>query len=267
VTDTINTATKGSLAGYGWVFDEMLASGNQYGMDLTPLLTAVLMKGAKTRGCLIGISQADTSSAHGLKGIDAAWRGERIDVLAVDATDDMGDRSPSGRYIVTQAGEAEEWAIPEWMLTELNRYGVPCPVVWMLSRFPELAGTVQNRFSNGSGAVQGLNPGSESVQGLNPGSAAVQGLNRTQDGTFIASGSPSVQVLNHPEPVQNRPEPAISGLNLNLNRDELIQRIDDLRASGLNQAQIIQALWGVKKGGSQTYLDALAQYREIKAIA
>ncbi|MBD1995073.1 hypothetical protein H6G00_00320 [Leptolyngbya sp. FACHB-541] len=138
VARRISKAPKGSLKGEGWVFDEMFAAYGTYELELNPLLNAALMKLAKTCGTLIGISQVDTSGAHGLKNIDASWRSERVSIQAIHEEDELGDRSPTGRYIVTRGDESFEWSIPEWMLTELNEWGHPDPVVWLLNWFPEL---------------------------------------------------------------------------------------------------------------------------------
>jgi len=40
-------------------------------------------------------------------------------------------------------------------------------------------------------------------------------------------------------------------------------RIAELKASGLNQNQIILALWQSKAGGNKAYRDALAEYRRL----
>lgn len=138
VARRISKAAKGSLKGEGWVFDEMFAAYGTYELELNPLLNAALMKLAKTCGTLIGISQVDTSGAHGLKNIDASWRSERVSIQALHEEDELGDRSPTGRYLVTRGDDSFEWVIPEWMLTELNEWGHPDPAVWLLNRFPEL---------------------------------------------------------------------------------------------------------------------------------
>jgi hypothetical protein len=146
VSDIISNASKGALKGNSWVFDEMLAAYQEHGIDLERLLVCVLMKGAKTKAGVIAISQADTSSAHGLSGLDAAWRIERISVEAIHTEDSMGNRSPTGRYLVDNGDKEKgkavkyEWKIPAWMLTEKNEWGVFDPVVWMMNRFPELQG-------------------------------------------------------------------------------------------------------------------------------
>lgn len=115
--------------------------------------------------------------------------------------------------------------------------------------------------ANNNSAVQ---PGSKSVQ---PG-----------------SGSEPVQVQNRPEPPRNRPgSDAVQFLNRclearfsgsepddgsrftvhGLTASEARERIENLRGSGLNQAQIIWELWGVRKGGSEAYKVALSEYKRI----
>lgn len=41
------------------------------------------------------------------------------------------------------------------------------------------------------------------------------------------------------------------------------QRIKDLKAAGMNQTQIILAVWGAKKGGTKRYQQALAEYKQL----
>lgn len=138
VRETISSADKGTLKGQSWLFDEMLAASAEHGLKIQPLLVCVLMKGAKTKGGVIDISQADTSGAHGLKGIDTAWRDERVSIEAIHAEDELGDRHPTGQYRVSKGDGVELWQIPSWMLTDKNQWGQPDPVVWMLKQFPEL---------------------------------------------------------------------------------------------------------------------------------
>jgi hypothetical protein len=286
VAVTIRGATKGSLAGHGFIFDELLASYADLGIDLNPLLLAVLTKGSKTRCNFVGISHADTSGSHGLSGIDAAWREERISIQAIHTEDARGERSPSGRYLVSNGPDSEEWAIPTWMLTMCNSYGVPCPVVWLLSHFPELRqgrtqsppapsttapkwasmGMVQTPVQSGSEAVQARFSGSGMVQGSNHGSEAVQGLNPSELGTFGDLNLNGSGFMNRFEPAEPPSEPANPSqffTNLNLNRSDAIDRISGLKAAGLNQGQIILALWGCPKGGSKAYTEAVSQYKEL----
>ncbi|MBE9178633.1 ATP-binding protein [Oculatella sp. LEGE 06141] len=144
MTRAIESASKHSLKHQSVIFDEMLAAASQYEIDLQKLLTAVLMKGPKSGIGFIGISQNDTSGAHGLKGMDATWRSGRVGIFAVHTEDEMGERSPTGKYLIDRNGREDRWELPSWILTETNEYGHPDPVVWMLTRFPELTS------SNGS---------------------------------------------------------------------------------------------------------------------
>lgn len=53
-------------------------------------------------------------------------------------------------------------------------------------------------------------------------------------------------------------------IELGLESDELkLNRINQLKAAGLNQEQIILAIWGAKKGGSKAYRTALDEYKRL----
>lgn len=241
VAETIASASKGGLSGHGWVFDEMYAAASQHGVEVQPLLTAVLMKGAKTRACAIGISQADTSSAHGLRGIDAAWRDERVSIQALHEEDEIGDRHPTGRYIVARGDDSQEWALPEWMLTQLNQYGQPDPVVWMQQQFPELV-SVQRGSRPALRVVQDGSAGSELNHAVQP----VQALNHSQIKAVQNSGSTVQRFVNQ-----------------QFSADEARSKVSELVQLGLNQTQIIGVLWGAKKGGNAAYQTAVAEYKAL----
>ncbi|HEY9645057.1 MAG TPA: hypothetical protein V6C88_01740 [Chroococcidiopsis sp.] len=244
VAETISSASKGGLMGTGWVFDEMFAASAQHGITIQPLLTTVLMKGAKTRAGAIGISQADTSSAHGLKGIDAAWRDERVSIQALHEEDELGDRHPTGRYVVSRGDSSEEWVLPEWMLTQLNQWGSPDPVVWMVQAFPELC------------PVQpGSRPGLRMVQ---PGAS----------GLAVNHGSTSVQPLNQAqgEAVQDLVQSGSRFMNQQFSAEEARAKVSELVQIGLNQTQIIQVLWGAKKGGNAAYQTAVQEYKTLMGV-
>lgn len=241
VAGTISEASKGGLMGHGWVFDEMFAAAAQHGIAIQPLLTTVLMKGAKTRGGAIGISQADTSSAHGLKGIDAAWRDERVSIQALHEEDELGDRHPTGRYVVSRGDSSEEWTLPEWMLTQLNQYGQPDPVVWMQQNFPELV-SVQRGSRTALRVVQDGSAGS----GLNRAVQPVQALNRSDI-----------------KPVQDSVQAGSRFVNQQFDEEEARSKVSELVQLGLNQTQIIQVLWGAKKGGNVAYQTAVAEYKVL----
>jgi hypothetical protein len=248
-----------------------------------------LTKGAKTGGLLIVLTHAKTVSAHNLKpGFSEAWERDRVAIEALRERDKFGEYSPKGEYLVTIPGEAPEvWRWPEWMLTNLD------PVGWMLDAFPEFKGkaiegadrgqdmplkpataapswasmgAVQTPVQSGSSVVQGRFSGSGLESGSNHGSGSVQALNQREPGTFGALEMDGSRFMNRFEPAEPHPEPANSPqffTNLNLNRSDTIDRITALKNAGLNQGQIILALWGCPKGGSKGYTDALAQYKEL----
>jgi len=113
--------------------------------------------------------------------------------------------------------------------------------------------------------VEGFTPGSETVQ---PGSETVQPGSAPEP---LNHGSNPVQWLNHclEAEVQDS-EPDGSGFSSdgsarfspeNLTFEDALNRINELKEVGLNQTQILAALWRVKKGGNKAYQDAVAQYK------
>ncbi|MBD2184807.1 ATP-binding protein [Planktothrix sp. FACHB-1355] len=70
------------------------------------------------------------------------------------------------------------------------------------------------------------------------------------------------------EPAENQVELEEGDANfiaeLGLETDEAkLNRINQLKAAGLNQEQIILAIWGAKKGGSKAYRTALDEYKRL----
>jgi len=113
--------------------------------------------------------------------------------------------------------------------------------------------------------VEGFTPGSETVQ---PGSETVQPGSTPEP---LNHGSNPVQWLNHclEAEVQDS-EPDGSKFSSdgsarfspeNLTSEDALNRINELKEVGLNQTQILAALWRVKKGGNKAYQDAVAQYK------
>lgn len=127
-------------------------------------------------------------------------------------------------------------------------------------------GAVQSGSEIGSGAVQARFSGSEIGSTLNRGSETIQALNRPEINAFSDSVQTGSAVQNHAEPLLNHSEPLVQAsffTNLNLNRKDAIDRIQGLQESGMNQSQIILALWNARKGGSKSYAEAIAQYRDL----
>ncbi|ASC70300.1 hypothetical protein XM38_012370 [Halomicronema hongdechloris C2206] len=88
------------------------------------------------------------------------------------------------------------------------------------------------------------------VQDLNRGSDMVQTLNRLYGKGYTSQGSGLNRFGS-------------GGSDPPFSTPEILNRVRDCREMGLNQAQILLALWGVKKGGSQAYKDALDQYKTM----
>lgn len=100
-----------------------------------------------------------------------------------------------------------------------------------------------------------------------------------------STGSTSAEPVPEPEPVlepeplnpadrawfsgsRNQLEPSEPRYTCHeLRAIEARKLITELLAQGLNQAAIIEQLWGVKKGGSRAYKSALAQFRSLQGEA
>ncbi|MBW4523407.1 MAG: hypothetical protein KME16_27525 [Scytolyngbya sp. HA4215-MV1] len=137
LTELLKEAGKGSLDADCWTLDEFYQLSQ--GVDLNPLMVQILAKGAKTKGKVSIISQLDTLEAHRLSGTRHAIDYARVLIAPVRAEDDMGEPHPTGEYLVTFPGEAiQKWTVPNWMLSDLNQFGQPDPVLWVLNRIPEL---------------------------------------------------------------------------------------------------------------------------------
>lgn len=95
------------------------------------------------------------------------------------------------------------------------------------------------------------------------GSVRVQnGLNRAEPGSAVQPGSETPEPLNHA--TGERFSGSVQGSELFTNRklpaSEARMLISLLFSEGLNQTQIIEMLWGAKKGGNKPYLQARAEF-------
>lgn len=153
--ERISNADKGSLAGYSWVFDELLRTAQEHKLNITQLLVPCLAKGAKTLSSVIVLTHAKTMSAHKIEtGFSESWQRDRVEIEAERETDAFGTCAPTGRYTVSIPGAPiAEWRLPSWMLTQHD------PVGWVLEQFPELkrpdplahlATTAESHTSNAS---------------------------------------------------------------------------------------------------------------------
>jgi hypothetical protein len=81
----------------------------------------------------------------------------------------------------------------------------------------------------------------------------------------IEESSPSEPL---PEPLNQRPDEDYSEnisrfTPLSLTREQVLELIKQLRTTELNQTQIIERLWQVKKGGSAAWKEAREQFRQL----
>lgn len=253
VRKKILDADKAQLKGVGCIFDEILEAYTEHEIEIQPLLKSVLMRGAKVGAGVIGISQADTSTAHGLKGIDSAWRDERLSIHAIHEENKTGERFPTGRYEVDRDGATEQWFLPEWMLGELNEYGQPDPVIWLIKFFPELLIHHSEKMHETLGSSVRNEP-------IKMGSSAVQtGLQHEPMNRSENSFEPMNRSSGRGFTEMNR-----SGylfMNQQFTLPEARVQVAGLIDIGLNQTQIIQILWKAKKGGTEAYKIAVAEYK------
>jgi hypothetical protein len=247
----ILSADDDALVGWGCVFDEMLRAHQHYQLDLNEFLNAILAKGAKTGATVIGISQSDTSTAHGFAGLDAQWRAERVLVEAIHAKNIHGKRSPTGRYRVSDEGDAVEWAIPEWMLTDLNDRGHPCPVQWVLNRFPELRPVQKNAAPIAPSTPPPWATAGRWVQGAGANQAPQQ-IAETLDPAYPAPST------GHPVPSTQQADPVA---------DDLLRWIEKRDAEGALVGQILAGGLASLRGKTAGDIRViLAELVEIGAI-
>jgi len=105
---------------------------------------------------------------------------------------------------------------------------------------------------SGSGTVQPpVQPGS-TPEPLNRGSNPVQWLNHCLEAE-VQDSEPGGSKFSSGGSARFTAE--------NLTFEDALNRINELKEVGLNQTQILAALWRVKKGGNKAYQDAVAQYK------
>jgi len=192
----------------------------------------------------------------GLKGeeqqISAVLRAQCVDDTARSMSDIKGQlmRSPVGRAWC----DGMRW----FPMPELeNHSGYNRDKRAKIEGFEPGSNPVQPGSENGSETVQ---PGSETVQpGSNPeplnhGSNPVQWLNRCL-GEAVQDSEPDGSGFSSGGSARFSPE--------NLTSEDVLNRINELKEVGLNQTQILAALWRVKKGGNKAYQDAVAQYKML----
>lgn len=167
--------------------------------------------------------------------------------------DELSTHPTHGCYGVFEDGQAPKNIKPYRKHQVINQ-GTGTPQT--ISNSPKNEREVINNYLDRLYKLPGYShpePGSDSARTSEPLNLPSEPVNLNQDNGFSGSANPvqgSELAQNHP------PEP----MNPNLATQVLA-----LKKEGKNKAEIILALWGAKKGGSQAYKDASDNFEAIKA--
>ena len=153
-------------------------------------------------------------------------------------TDEQFQISPVGTLVFHSAIGA--WgAVPSY----------PVPQILPGDRLcPEIMALVQPGSNLGSNLEPGLNPVQHSEPGSDVGSTREPYIQRTLEPDSLNPVHGSVQPGSDLEPMPNR-----------------VRVVVELNRRGMGQTEIIELIWGVKKGGTKGYQTALEEYRAIVA--
>lgn len=205
----------------------------------------IIMASGTTNTCLPG---ADGTARDRNKGMIGVFRQVK--------TDAFGRKSPSPRIeiegISSDLGK-QEFVFPSWMNAR-----------WVLSAFPEANRAIE--LPEHLAEVCKVQAGSQTVQ---VSSETVQlGSNvvpfRTPEPRSVQPLNPAVHETFSDSPVSGSVVQEVESIVLNLDSDEkLSAHISELRRAGLNQDQVILAIWGAKKGGNKAYQSARDEYRRL----
>jgi hypothetical protein len=159
-----------------------------------------------------------------------------VESLEALPTDDDFKKSPVGTLVFHSA--IGLWAaVPSY----------PVPQILPSDRLcPELRALVQPGSIVGSNLEPGLNPVQHSEPGSNLGSTREPYTQRTLEPNSQNPVHGSVQPGSELEPMPNRARVVV-----------------ELNRKGMGQTEIIELIWGVKKGGTKGYQNALDEYRAI----
>lgn len=265
VVELASDAKKGELEGNSFTLDEIFQVAQILELDLNPLMTAAIAKANKSRGCYSFITQNDTLTGLKLEGVKDALETMRVFITAhAVRPQKRGRPRPSGSYTVQfPKRQPETWTLPAWILTDTNSYGEPDPVQWVLNRIPELRGKdpnvrarLEKIFLQDSSFTSETHfnlpkPPETGISDPISDQPETKGKfrNESQDGHF--------NVSNDAETVSKHFTPQ------KLTRDQAIAFIQSMKQTGNSQTKIVEALWGVKPGGSKAYQDAIAEYKEL----
>ena len=189
----------------------------------------------------------------------ALAQGEQVKTWGLEDESDLGDCFTTIRigdfatdYAKTRRGhyrkDSEDYAAWTAILAELKQQGRRCCMVEDIpARIPDLS-----NWQRESSEPNWLERTREQLENyLN-----LEGVLKAEP------PEPNFEPLNQPSSEdssqnQNQFTP------LNLTRDQVHQLIKQLRTAELNQTQIIEHLWQVRKGGSTGWKDAYNQFKEI----
>jgi hypothetical protein len=161
-----------------------------------------------------------------------------VESLEALPTDDDFKKSPVGTLVFHSA--IGLWAaVPSY----------PVPKILPGDRLcPEIRALVQPGSNFGSNSEPGLNPVQHSEPGSNLGSTREPYTQRALSPNSSDTVHGSVQPGSEFEPMPNRARVVV-----------------ELNRRGMGQTEIIELIWGVKKGGTKGYQIALEEYRAIVA--
>jgi hypothetical protein len=187
--------------------------------------------------CVVYVSHGRTlGTLGGSKGVAATRDSSMLELELLAKVDPVsGEAVPVLKGLLKYPGkEPVEVAIATWMNGSMDFTSV-----------------VESAKTSGSEAVQKRFKGQE-LRTSEPGT--VQDVNRAQDNPFGDLESNGSEVQNG----------RFKGVNLDLSDDSaVLNHLEGLKGVGLNQDQIIYAIWGFKKGGTQVYAHARSEYKRL----
>jgi hypothetical protein len=279
----MDNGTQGSYQDIVLVIDEAVALSDYLSPDqkqwmIRFLLTRANKKGAQIFIVLHGINLTSWVGTGNTSGLSSTFK-TGATFIGCEATSKKINplRSISvatGRYFISSPDDFSKpmergdlGVVPDWLKTEINpATGQPDPARTLLNFFPELASGnqvtspsveyIRQRLESllDSSAVEpSPDPDSSPVQDSEPLNRAPEPLNqRADDGcTDLEDGS---QFSSDDGSERFTP--------LNLTKEQALALIENLNPE-LNQTQIIERLWQVKKGGSAAWKEAREQFREL----
>jgi hypothetical protein len=159
-----------------------------------------------------------------------------LEIIKALPADEDFEKSPVG--VLAFHSSFGKWAaVPSY----------PVPQILPTDRLcPEIMALVQPGSIVGSTSEPGLNRVQDSEPGSDIGSTREPYIQKTLEADSSNPVQGSVQPSSDPEPMPNRARVVV-----------------ELNRKGMAQTEIIELIWGVKKGGSKGYQTALEEFRAI----